>query len=330
MTLRFGLGIFTGQTPAGKSVSAEYRAMVDLACMAEDAGFDSVYVSEHHMSADSYIPSLLPVLAAIGARTQKIGLGTATALAPLYHPIRLAEDCAVVDQLTGGRLTLGLALGWRPEEFRLFGIPMSQRAGRLEETIEILRLAWSGEEFSFHGKYFSFERVRVTPKPFHPIPIWLGGTAPAAIRRAARLADGFVASPKNTLGEYEEILSAVAGWLAPERRAGFRAAAMLDAWAGRAPETVLAGLSHKLETSREWRTDETATLVGVAKPRATMFVTGEPDELVDVFKQFNAIGLEDLTVIVRLHYPGVAARETARAIERFGAEVIPRLCDDRV
>ena len=123
--------------------------MIDLVKLAEDVGFSSAWVSEHHGASDGYLPSLLVMLAAFAAATSTIELGTGLILTPLHDPVRLAEDAAVVDQLSGGRLVLGLGLGWREEEFRMLRIPFEERLHRHVETVEILRRAWRGERFSF-------------------------------------------------------------------------------------------------------------------------------------------------------------------------------------
>jgi alkanesulfonate monooxygenase SsuD/methylene tetrahydromethanopterin reductase-like flavin-dependent oxidoreductase (luciferase family) len=124
-----------------------------MAVAAEELGFDSVWLSEHHGADDAYLPSLLPILAAIAAVTNKIRLGTAILIPSLYHPIQLAESVAVVDQLSRGRVVLGLGLGWRKTEFDTFGIPFSQRAGRTAEIIGILRRLWSDDPAPFRGRY---------------------------------------------------------------------------------------------------------------------------------------------------------------------------------
>src|SRR6266699_5308823 len=149
MAVQIGIGLFTSQLPPGgkRTHVQEYREIVDLVRLAETLGFDSAWVSEHHGSGDGYMPSLLPTLAAFAAATDRIKLGTGVMLAPFHHPLRLAEDAAVVDLLSGGRLILGLGLGWREEEFRMFGVPPSERVRRTSETIDILRLAWTGERF---------------------------------------------------------------------------------------------------------------------------------------------------------------------------------------
>src|SRR6266568_6640016 len=176
MAVHIGIGLFTGQVPpdSGRTFAQEYREVLDLVRLAETLGFDSAWVSEHHGAGDGYLPSLLPMLAAFAAATDRIRLGTGVLLTPFHHPLRLAEDAAVVDQISGGRLILGLALGWREEEFRMFAMPLSERVRRTVETVEILRKAWTGERFSHEGKVYSFDRVKVTPAPERPD----GGTIP--------------------------------------------------------------------------------------------------------------------------------------------------------
>src|SRR4051812_15697231 len=170
MVVRVGIGLFTGQVPAGspRSFAQEYRETLELVRLAEALGFDSAWVSEHHGSSDGYLPSLLAMLAAFAAPTSEIRLGTGVILTPFHDPVRLAEDAAIVDQLSGGRLTLGLGVAWREEEFRMFGVPVKERRARTEETIEICRRAWTGERFSFEGKIFHYDRIRVTPPPAQP------------------------------------------------------------------------------------------------------------------------------------------------------------------
>src|SRR5207244_6575845 len=196
MAVHVGIGLFTAQVPPGSSrtFTQEYREIVDMARLAEALGFESAWVSEHHGSGDGYMPSLLPTLAAFAAATERIKLGTGVLLTPFHHPLRLAEDAATVDLISGGRLILGLGLGWREEEFRMFGMPLASRVRRTTETVEILRRAWTGERFSFQGRVHTFDQVRVTPPPAREggPPIYLGGRAERSITRAARHGEGFI------------------------------------------------------------------------------------------------------------------------------------------
>jgi len=163
-----------------------YAAALDHVQWADALGFDSVGLGEHHCSPDGYNPSPLPLACAMGGRTRNILLRTSVLLAPLYDPIKLAEDAAVTQLATGGRLILGIGGGYRPAEFEMFGRRLEDRWREIGETIELLRLAWTGEPFEWRGR-----RCHVTPKPEPAPQILLGGGTPAAARRAARIADGW-------------------------------------------------------------------------------------------------------------------------------------------
>jgi alkanesulfonate monooxygenase SsuD/methylene tetrahydromethanopterin reductase-like flavin-dependent oxidoreductase (luciferase family) len=166
-----------------------YAETLAQAAWAETVGFESIWLSEHHVTDEGYLPSPLPMLAALAVRTRVARLGTAVVLAPFQHPIRFAEDVAVVDQLSGGRLEIGVAPGYRVEEFAALGVDRRRRGSRTDELVEVARLAWTGEPFSYRGRNWSFDDVRVTPVPRQRPgpPISIGGASMAAARRAGRL-----------------------------------------------------------------------------------------------------------------------------------------------
>ena len=260
MALHVGIGLFTGQIPSdsGRTFDREYRETLDLVRLAESVGFDSAWVSEHHGASDGYLPSLLPMLAAIAASTKRMRLGTGVVLAPLHDPLRLAEDAAFVDQLSGGRLILGLGIGWRDEEFRMFGVPKSERAIRTAETIDILRRAWTGQRFSFEGRTFRYDRVKVTPPPAREggIPIYLGGYADAAVQRAGRMADGYI-SDADAIEDVRPVLSQLdeAARSAGRDPSSLGIALIQNAFVSRDAdvwETARAGVAHQLGTYRAW------------------------------------------------------------------------------
>ena len=196
MAFKIGVGLFTGQIPRGsdRSFHEDYSDAVELVQLAEEEGFDSAWVSEHHGSEDGYLPSLLPLLAAFAARTSRIELGTGVVLAPLYHPLRLAEDAATLQLLSHGRLVLGLGLGWSEVEFAGLGADPRRRGLAMDEILRILPQAWSGEPFTHQGAVFDLPTLGVRPRPSTRIPVLVGGSAEPAIRRAARLADGIFAN----------------------------------------------------------------------------------------------------------------------------------------
>ena len=191
--LRFGLW-YAFRNPAQWQTTYEnlYAEVLDQIAWAETIGYDDVWLTEHHFTDDGHAPSPLLQAAAIAARTKTIRIGTAVLLLPLYHPVRVAEDGATVDILSRGRFELGVGIGYRVEEFAGLGISRAERAGRMNEGLEIIRRLWEGESVTFHGKHFHVEGARLSPLPVQRPPIWVGGFGPAAVRRAARLGDGYI------------------------------------------------------------------------------------------------------------------------------------------
>jgi Coenzyme F420-dependent N5,N10-methylene tetrahydromethanopterin reductase and related flavin-dependent oxidoreductases len=188
--MKFGIGYYSLQSPPHNPHPHQklYAEMLDEIRAAEELGFESAWLTEHHFLDDGYCPSLLLTAAAIAASTKKVRIGTGILLMPLHDPIRVAEDAAVADLISGGRLILGLGLGYRKEEFDGFDVSLKSRKGRMEESIEILQKSWADEPFSLQGKYYQYENINVTPKPVQkPIPIWIGAFTEPAIRRAARI-----------------------------------------------------------------------------------------------------------------------------------------------
>ena len=172
----------------GAPIADIYRGALEMSEWAERQGFSMVALSEHHGSDDGYCPSPLVVAAAITARTTTLRVLVAALVLPLHDPVRLAEDLAVLDVVSGGRVDVVLGAGYVPAEFDMFGVDLEDRVARLEAGVEVLRRAWSGERFEHGGR-----TVTVTPRPLRergPM-LLLGGASPGAARRAARIADGF-------------------------------------------------------------------------------------------------------------------------------------------
>jgi alkanesulfonate monooxygenase SsuD/methylene tetrahydromethanopterin reductase-like flavin-dependent oxidoreductase (luciferase family) len=164
-----------------------YRAALDMCTWADERGFDRIGLGEHHQSPDGYIPAPLLAASAIGACTRTVRVRISIVLALLYDPIRLAEEVAVADLCLGGRLDLGLGVGYVEHDFEVFGADYHRRGRSMDALIPLLRQAWTGEPFEYRGT-----RVRVTPRPVQdPMPIFIGGASRASVERAARLGDGY-------------------------------------------------------------------------------------------------------------------------------------------
>lgn len=173
----------TGLQPDAAAEGIRYRAAIDMAEYVDRAGFDIVNMEEHHCAENGWLPSPLTMAAAVAARTQKVRIGITALLVTLYDPVRLAEDLAVIDLLSNGRLTFVAGSGYRPQEYHAMDKTWSARGRLMDEVIDTLLKAWRGEPFEYKGRM-----LRVTPMPQqrpHPL-FFIGGMTPVAARRAAR------------------------------------------------------------------------------------------------------------------------------------------------
>lgn len=181
------------------------RAMERIAIM-DETGYDCVWLAEHHFNTYSVCPSINIMGTHIAARTKNVRIGTAVSLAAFYHPLRLAEEIAMLDVLSGGRVNWGAGRGFDPTEMRTFGVPIDESSERFRECAEIVLAAWSNERVSYQGKYWQFDDVEVLPKPAqkpHP-PVWLAATSPESIRRAAETGYSILQDPHASHAEIGE------------------------------------------------------------------------------------------------------------------------------
>lgn len=202
--MKFGLAF-------ASSICIDGKTTLDVCQRAEEAGFESVWGGEHvirpdniasaypytkdgkiPMEPDTPVPDPLIWLSYAAAAAPTLKLGTCILIVPQRNPLILAKELATLDQLSGGRVELGLGIGWMKEEFDALGIPWSKRGARNDEYIEVMRTLWAGPHAEFHGEFIDFEKVTCSPRPVNgDIPILVGGDTDAAIRRAVRLADGY-------------------------------------------------------------------------------------------------------------------------------------------
>jgi alkanesulfonate monooxygenase SsuD/methylene tetrahydromethanopterin reductase-like flavin-dependent oxidoreductase (luciferase family) len=169
-----------------------YKDIVDFAVSTEAMGFHAAWFPEHSLASDGYIPSPLVACAAVAARTSRIRLGTAVALAPLYNPMRFASDCAVLDCIAGGRLEITLAIGYRRRETQAYGVDFARRGAMFDEFLEIVTRLWAGETVTFAGKFYQIQNAFLSPPPPRGrIPLLVGGFVPKAMERVAKWADGY-------------------------------------------------------------------------------------------------------------------------------------------
>lgn len=301
-----GIGIGFGGWPFGRSGPEAFWRAIDLA---ESLDIDSLWLSDRVVSA---LPSLDPVVALswVAARTRKMKFGTSVLALPLRNPTVLAKELATLDFLSGGRLLLAVGLGRDEEsEPQACGISRSERAGRTEEAVHLLRALWSGDEVSFQGRFYQLDKVSIQPKPAQAAPpIWVGGRSGAAFRRTARLADGWLGSQMTP----EEVKSAIG---------------RIRRYAGECGRRIDA--DHFGVLFNFCFAEDPASGARLAKPYA---LRNRPEA---DFVQSSALGsADDITAMVQRYIDAGASKFVARPacppeavheqIERLGTEVIPR------
>jgi probable F420-dependent oxidoreductase len=227
--VRFGLAF-------ASSIGIEGADALEVCRRAEAAGFESVWGGEHVVlptaiasrypytadgkipaAPDTPIPDPLVWLAFAAAAAPTLRLGTCILIVPQRNPLVLAKELATLDRLSGGRLELGIGVGWLKEEFDALGVPWDHRGARNDEYVEAMRALWAGPHAEFHGTYVDFPPVTCSPRPVQErIPILVGGDTDVAIRRAARLADGYFPGEGNA----ERLASLIARVREAAERAG--------------------------------------------------------------------------------------------------------------
>jgi alkanesulfonate monooxygenase SsuD/methylene tetrahydromethanopterin reductase-like flavin-dependent oxidoreductase (luciferase family) len=330
--VKFGLW-YDFRNPQGQPWSALYGELLDQIEWADTAGFDSVWLSEHHVTDDGYMPSVFVMLAAIAGRTQNLRLGTAVCLAPLHHPIRLAEDVAVVDILSGGRVELGLAPGYRPFEFEVLDVPRRQRGVRTDETVEILRLAWTGESFSYSGRVFDLRDVVVQPVPQRgpALAIHIGGSSPAAALRAGRYGCNFmpdVGTGTDLHRQYRAALDA-SGFDADTGTITMNGCVFVCEDPERGRAQVHQSLTYMYERYDAWERESDDTEVPAFEPidierLDELCIVGTPDEVIRrVAAIRNEFAPDRFIFWGRL--PGMPIEDASRSLRLFVDEVMPAL-----
>ncbi|MBI2525513.1 MAG: LLM class flavin-dependent oxidoreductase [Candidatus Rokubacteria bacterium] len=310
-----------------------YREALEEVVRGEDLGFDSIWMEEHHSVQDHYWPSPLTVLAGFATRTSRVTLGTDILVAPFYHPARLAEDVAMLDVMSGGRVVLGVAIGYKPDEFALYGAEMEKRGARFEEQLAVMKGLWTQDWLSFKGRCYQVEG-RLEPRPVqrpHP-PLWIGGWGELTLRRAATLGDNWIPGPT---AELPRLVAGKKRFLDNRARAGLTAPitewpltrdviiADTDREARELAERHIM-VSYRKEYAGGWKhpfidASIATNLDTVMKDR---FLIGSPDRVVQALRPFvTEYGMTHL--ICRLFFPGMPHAHIMRELDLLAREVMP-------
>jgi alkanesulfonate monooxygenase SsuD/methylene tetrahydromethanopterin reductase-like flavin-dependent oxidoreductase (luciferase family) len=315
---------------------AYYREFFEEVLLGETLGFDSVWLEEHHGVKNHYWPSPLIGLAGIATCTERITFGTDILVLPFYHPVRIAEDSAMLATMSGGRFILGAAIGYRPEEFELYQTPLQKRGERYEEALRLIRQLWTQENVQFSGIYYQLDGGKIEPRPVSTPPLWLGGWGELSLKRAAELGDAWVPGPTAGLEKLLEAQKTYRNCLrnvgkepdsvpTPLTREVIIAATDEEAWE--------MAEKHLLINYRDeygggvWKhpligAEDTVRVDQIGAISQDRFLVGSPDTVIRQLQKFqNAFGVDHL--ICRLYFPGISHDFIMNELKLLASEVMP-------
>lgn len=331
------LGIYlNSQHPASDDPARRLAETLEQARLIRALGFDSIWAGEHHVTPGFHFFPQLALLQRVAAEAEGLWLGTNVALLPLHNPVEMAEVGAFMDVMTGGRFLLGVGLGYRPEEYAMYRVPMSERTSRLTEGVEIIRRLWTEERVTHQGRHWQLADATIAPRPVqrpHP-PILIGAQVEASIKRAAQIGDGWMVVPIPTLDQLAPQMSlytsarAAAG-LPPSRHI----CRLLEVGCARdqdgAHRRIAPFLMEKYKAYFSWGL-EGLTIDPKAAPEAQLrslaanrFAVGTPAQVADALVAQHTAGITHLAM--RVSWPGMSQADTLAGIEMLGREVLPEV-----
>jgi alkanesulfonate monooxygenase SsuD/methylene tetrahydromethanopterin reductase-like flavin-dependent oxidoreductase (luciferase family) len=310
-----------------------FNEALEEAIYVEELGFDSVWLEEHHSIHNHYWPSPLMALAGIATRTTRVKLGTDIVVLPFYHPVRAAEDMAMLDVISGGRAIFGAAIGYRPPEFELYDVSLDDRGTRYVEMLKIIRALWTQDHVDYDGRFFKI-KGHIEPRPTNPIPIWLGGWGVLSLKRAAQLGDAWVPGPTanlekllNAQKQYHSFLTGVGkkpeDVPTPLTREVVIAETREQAWE-LAEKYVM--VNYRDEYGGGWKHpligSEDQTPVALDSLSQDRFIVGNPDDCISIIKHFvETFGVDHL--ICRLYFAGMPHDHIMTELKLLSREVFP-------
>lgn len=312
-----------------------YQEFLEEVLYAEELGFDSAWLEEHHGVTNHYWPSPLICLAGAATRTSRIVLGTDIAVLPFYHPVRIAEDAALLSVISGDRFILGLAIGYRPDEFQLFQVALEKRGARFQEALQLIRLLWTQDEVTFLGDNFRLEAGKIEPRPVKPPALWLGGWGELSLKRAANLGDAWVPGPTAGLQKllqaktiYQACLHEIGKDITkvPSPLTREVVIAETDQIAWEVAEKHLL-VNYRDEYAGGWEhpligKQDTASVNRLSDLTVDRFIIGSPETCIHQIQRFiDLFGMDHL--ICRLYFPGLPHAFIMQELKLLAAEVLP-------
>ena len=318
---------FRNPPDSGVSDQALYGEILEQVMWLDQIGADLVWFTEHHFVEDGYLPSWIPVAGAMASITKHVRFGTDICLMPFNHPIRLAEDLAVLDNLSGGRVELGLGMGYAPHEFRGFGFPVSRRVSLMEEGIEVLQRCFSGERFSYQGKRYQFEDVIITPGYVQEggPPLWVAAMSEAGALRAAKYNTNFLPQglKARSFDPWVEKLSTT-DRDPRDYRVGIIRSILVTEDRDKDWQVVRAAERYRMALYQRFFEESGEGFGERGEPVPQTWIVGDVEECVSELVRFiDDFGITD--IVSMAVPPGMRADQMQSSLEKLFTEVVPRV-----
>ena len=318
---------FRNPPDSGVTDQVLYGEILEQVAWLDQLGADLVWFTEHHFVEDGYLPSWIPVAGAMSSVTKHVRFGTDICLMPFNHPIRLAEDLAVLDNLSGGRVEVGLGMGYAPHEFRGFGFPVSRRVSLMEEGIEVLQKCFSGERFSYQGKRYQFEDVVITPGYVQEggPPLWVAAMSEAGAMRAAKYNANFLPQGlrSNSYDPWIEKLRAT-DRNPGDYRVGIIRSILVTEDRDRDWQVVRAAERYRMALYQRFFEESGEGFGEKGEPVPQTWIVGNVDDCVtELLKFINDFGITD--IVSMAVPPGMRAEQMGDSLEMLFTQVVPRL-----
>ena len=318
---------FRNPPDSGVAHQSLYSEILEQVKWLDQIGADLVWFTEHHFVDDGYLPSWIPVAGAMSAVTSHVRFGTDICLAPFNHPLRLAEDLAVLDNLSGGRVEIGLGMGYAPHEFRGFGFPVSRRVSLMNEAIEVLQHCFTGEKFSYSGKRYQFEDVIITPGYVQEggPPLWVAAMSEAGALRAAHynthfLPQGLKASSFDPwVNELEN-----SGRQTRDYRVGIIRSILVTDDRNTDWPLIRAAEKYRMQLYQRFFEESGEGFGDSGEPVPQTWIVGNEDECVEQLVDFiTKFGVTD--IVTMAVPPGLRADQMTDSLQMLFTRVAPRL-----
>ena len=330
--MKFGIFIFGDNHPElGRSNQKYYEEVLTIGEWAEELGFDSFWLGEHHLYWYGTCVSPPMIIAALGQRTKKIRLGPAVAVPSFHNPLIVAEEYALADNLCNGRLELALGSGFSPVEFQQFGMTMEEAKERFWEGAEIILKAWREDAFSHRGKYYRFDDVSLYMKPLQrPMPVWIAASSDDTLIRAGQLGWPIMGIPFARSNTLADVKAKNELYLESYRNAGHKGAAeimvAMHIYLDRNEQAAVDGARPCFERAVSFHKthrrpgSKIPQLDNIKQERLALFTSA--DDAVAILRDYESVGVTH--VIGMVNFGGVPMPAVRRTLELMARDIIPK------